>query len=380
MTRVTKRPSPHRSHRSHRSLSTASDALDQGWALPSSWYTSREVFERERERVFRGAWQYAGLVEQIGAPGDYFTVEQGGVPLVVTRDLAGEPHALVNVCRHRGSIVAPDSCGHRATLQCPYHAWTYDLDGALRKARGMEDEPGFDRSDFALPQARLAAWGPFLFVSLERDAPPLADVLGELPALVGATGIDLSAIRRRVRREMEIAANWKVVIDNYLECYHCPVAHPAFCDLIDVSDYHVTEYDYFSTQTGAVKDSARRGQGKHAYDASAGVAQGFYAYLWPNFTLNIYPGPGNVSLNLFVPLALDRTLAVYDYCFADSVSAGESERFTRFIDQVQDEDKALCESVQRGLATGTLDRGRLMLTRESALRHFQRLVARFGEE
>lgn len=107
------------------------------------------------------------------------------------------------------------------------------------------------------------------------------------------------------------------------------------------------------------------------------MQEGFYAYLWPNFTLNIYPGPGNVSLNLFVPLAVDRTLAIYEYCFADSVSEREEQDFVRFIDQVQREDIGLCESVQRGLSSGYFDQGRLMLSREHALRHFQRLVHRF---
>ncbi len=177
-----------------------------------------------------------------------------------------------------------------------------------------------------------------------------------------------------MRQTYEIAANWKVVVDNYLECYHCPVAHPGFCDLIDTNDYVVTEYDYFSTQTGKRKTPAE-GDAK-LYDASQGVQEGFYAYLWPNFTLNIYPGPGNVSLNLFVPLAVDRTLAIYEYCFADAVGDDDLADFVRFIDQVQREDIVLCESVQRGLSSGYFEQGKLMLSREHALRHFQRLVHR----
>ncbi|MGZ3601327.1 MAG: SRPBCC family protein, partial [Ktedonobacterales bacterium] len=133
------------------------------------------------------------------------------------------------------------------------------------------------------------------------------------------------------------------------------------------------EYTYFSTQGGALKASARDGK-DNLYDASQGVQEGFYAYLWPNFTLNIYPGPGNVSLNLFVPVDPNRTLAIYDYCFADAVSGSTVEDFVRFIDQVQDEDVVLCESVQRGLRSGYFDQGHLMLSREKALRHFQKLV------
>lgn len=138
----------------------------------------------------------------------------------------------------------------------------------------------------------------------------------------------------------------------------------------------VPEHEWFSTQTGAVKEAAKRGKHDNLYEIGAGVRDGFYAYLWPNFTLNIYPGPGNVSLNLFVPVDTHRTLAVYEYCFADAVPDEQVEDFTRFIDQVQNEDVALCESVQRGLRMGYFDQGRLMLSRENGLRHFQKLVYR----
>lgn len=354
---------------------SVSESLDEGYTLPGEWYTEPDVFARERTSIFRRTWQYVGLTEQVMRPGDFFTARLGAVPVVVLRDEDGALRAFVNVCRHRGSELVLAECGHRNTLQCHYHAWTYNLDGTLRAAPAMKDEPGFDRAAFPLIPLPVETWGPFIFVNPDRHAAPLASMLGELPALVAAIGLDLAGLKRRVRRTYEIAANWKAVVDNYLECYHCPVAHPSFCDLIDVNDYVVTEYDHFSTQTGALKASAAEGK-TNPYDASGGVREGFYAYLWPNFTINIYPGPGNVSLNLFVPLAVDRTLAVYDYCFADAVSAEEERDFVKFIDQVQEEDIVLCESVQRGLGSGYFERGKLMLSRERGLRHFQRLVLR----
>ncbi len=353
------------------------ESLDQGYTLPGAWYTDPDVFARERDHIFRRAWQYVGLAEQVTRPGDFFTVRLGAVPVVVLRDEQSALRAFVNVCRHRGSELVLAERGQRATLQCHYHAWTYNLDGSLRAAPGMKDEPGFDRAAFPLISLPVETWGPFIFVNPDRHAAPLASVLGELPALVAATGLDLAGLKRRVRRTYEIAANWKAVVDNYLECYHCPVAHPSFCDLIDVNDYVVTEYDHFSTQTGALKASAVAGKSNHhPYDTSGGVREGFYAYLWPSFTINIYPGPGNVSLNLFLPLAVDRTLAVYDYCLADAVSDEQVRDFVTFIDQVQEEDIVLCESVQRGLGSGYFQCGKLMLSRERGLRHFQRLVLR----
>ena len=349
--------------------------LERGETLPASWYTDPAYYAREQERIFRRSWQYVGLTEQVAKPGDFFTARAGDVPIVITRDQQGTLRGYVNVCRHRGSQLVNAEQGNRATLQCAYHAWTYDLDGSLRAAPGMRDEPEFDKACYALVPVQVDAWGPFIFANPDPNAPLLASALGDLPAMVDATGLRLDAIRRRVRRTYDIAANWKVVVDNYLECYHCPVAHPGFSDLIDLKSYAVAEYEYFSTQAGPPTKSAREGKAG-LYDISGDVDAGFYAFLWPNFTLNIYPGPGNVSLNLFLPVDTNRTLAVYEYCFSDSVPEQEIAEFTRFIDQVQEEDVVLCESVQRGLRSGFFDRGRLMQS-ERMLAHFQKLVYRF---
>ena len=351
------------------------EALGRGETLPAEWYTDPGVFALERWRIFRRSWQYVGLTEQLAHEGDFLTLRLGDVPVVVTRDGEGTLRAFANVCRHRGSELVREERGNRKTLQCHYHAWTYNLDGTLRAAPGMKDEPDFDTCMFSLVSLPLDTWGPFIFVNPSRDARPLGDALGTLPRLTEASGVRLGELRRRVRRTYDITANWKVVMDNYLECYHCPVAHKGFSDLIDVNDYEVTEYEYFSTQGGALKESAKAG-GSGLYDVRGEVTAGFYAYLWPNFTLNVYPGAGNVSLNLFLPLGVDRTLAVYDYCFVDEVSAEEEDDFVRFIDQVQEEDVVLCESVQRGLSSGYFERGKLMLRRENGLRHFQKLVYR----
>ena len=354
---------------------TLRQSLDAGYTLPARWYTSDSMFEREQERIFRRSWQYVGLTEQATHPGDFFTSRAGRVPIVVVRDASSQLRGFVNVCRHRGSELVRDGCGNRKTLQCLYHAWTYNLDGTLRAAPGAKDEPGFDLAAYPLRPVRIETWGPFIFANPDLNAPPLIDVLGDLPRLVEATGLDLGAIKRRVRREYAIAANWKVVVDNYLECYHCPIAHPAFSDLIDLDDYRVTEYDFFSTQSGPVTSEARQGQG-NLYAIGEGVQAGFYAFLWPTFMLNIYPGPGNVSLNLIQPIDTQRTLAIYEYCFVDAVSEDEERDFVRFIDQVQEEDVVLCEAVQRGLRSGYFDQGKLMLTRENGLRQFQKLVHR----
>jgi choline monooxygenase len=354
-------------------------SLDAGYTLPASWYTDPSVYEREKNLIFRRCWQYIGLTEDVPHHGDFRTMTLGDVPIVVVRDSDGLLRGFVNVCRHRGSTLVLEEHGCKKSIQCHYHAWTYGLDGTLRAAPGSKAEPGFDPSEFSLVPIAVDTWGPFIFANADVHAAPLAETLGDLPRQVAETGLDLNRIHLRRRDTYDITSNWKVVVDNYLECYHCPVAHPGFTDLIDLDQYVIREYDLYSTQAGPPTDKAKMGDATGLYTIGDGVKDGFYAYLWPNFMLNIYPGPGNVSLNLILPTATGETRAIYEYCFVDEVAEPEFRDFITFIDQVQREDIVLCESVQRGLRSGYIDQGKLMLSREMALRHFQKLVYRFLE-
>jgi phenylpropionate dioxygenase-like ring-hydroxylating dioxygenase large terminal subunit len=329
--------------------------------LPSEWYVEPAYLEDEHARVFDRAWQYAGPAELVAEPGSFLTTRAGRVPIVVTRDTEGELNAFVNVCRHRGAEVARERNGTRKSLQCHYHAWTYGLDGRLRAAPRTD---GLDLGDIALPPVAVDTWGPFVFVNPDADAPRLEDTLGDLPTIVTEAGVPLDTVRPRRNASYEIQANWKLVVDNYLECYHCPVAHPGFSQAFDVDDYTLTEYPTFSVQRTPARETG----------------EGLYAFLWPNFTLNVYPGPGNVSVNLFVPVAPDRTVALFEYYLADAVGDVEADEFVAFVDQVQREDTELCESAQRGLRSGRLAQGLLVPGREDGLKHFQQLVKRALQE
>lgn len=350
------------------------ESLRRGYTLPAEWYTDPARFRAERARIFRHSWQFVGYADQLPAGGSFLSARIADTPLVITRDQDGALHAFVNVCRHRGSELVQAENGRAKTLQCAYHAWTYNLDGTLRAAPGAKDEVDFVPGDFSLFSVPIETWGPLIFVNLDRAATPLAATLGELPRLAAEAGAPLGAMRRRASHTYDIAANWKVVVDNYLECYHCPVAHKGFTSLIDTNEYTTVAYDWFSVQVGAMKPAAQTGERADLYAVEGEVKAGFYAWFWPGFTLNVYPGHGNVSINHFIPTAVDRTLVVKDYLFVDAVTPEEEADFIRFIEQVQVEDVALCESVQRGLSTGYFDQGRLMLCQEDALRHFQRLV------
>ena len=201
--------------------------------LPYRWYTDEAVLQRERERLFAGAWQYVGHTGELAEPGSYLTCRVGLVPIVVVRDREGG--AFVNVCRHRGAEVV-SGAGRCTTLQCHYHAWTYGLDGSLRAApRANLLEAGFDRAALGLRPAPLERWGAFVFVNADPDAAPLADTLGELPELVRRAGLDVDTLAFHSRARYSLQANWKVAVENYLECYHCAVAHPSFSDAVDVA-------------------------------------------------------------------------------------------------------------------------------------------------
>src|SRR4029450_13364063 len=224
--------------------------IERGASLPASWYTDADVATRERDRIFRRTWQYAGRSEQVTRVGDYFTAAMGDVPIVVVRNEDGLS-GFVNVCRHRRHEVASGS-GNRKVLQCPYHAWTYGLDGGLRAAPRSDHEPGFDRASLPLLPVSVDTWGPFVFANLECGT-LLSRVLGGLPAIIGRSGLRLDDLRFSGREEWTAGANWKVMIENFLECYHCPVQHPGFSAVIDVRPdaYRLQAHGGVSSRGGA---------------------------------------------------------------------------------------------------------------------------------
>jgi len=346
--------------------------LEQGATLPASWYSDRELLRVEHERIFRRAWQYVGPTSNLQGPGSFFTARVGDVPVVVVLDGDGVLRAFVNVCRHRGHEVA-EGCGRRVTLQCPYHAWTYGLDGSLRAAPRSEREPDFDRADWGLLPMLVETWGPMVFANVDLDAAPLAETLGSLPEEMRAAGVDPVDFEYRGRsRELVIEANWKIVVENFLECYHCPVAHKSFSKLIDVAPdaYRLTKGRWSSSQYGPAQES---GNGL-PYDPVGAIRQSQFHYVWPNWTLNVLPGPPHVRVLVFQPLDAERTATFVDGFWEPGTPEAVIDEIVEFGAVVGKEDVALVESVHRGLRSGALPRGRLLLDSEHLLQHFQLLV------
>ena len=325
---------------------------------PWAWYRDPAVLEREEDAIFRGTWQYVGVLgEHKVLPG-----WSGRVPVVVVQDEEGVERAFVNVCRHRGSTLVEEP-GDRKTLQCPYHAWTYGLDGSLRSApRG--EELG-DCTDLSLVEIRLGSWGPFRFVNLDGEAPPLDEVLGGVPQMLAEGGINVDDLAFHHRVDWEVPANWKIAVENFLECYHCAVAHPGFSSVVETSPdrYRLESGPWHLSQFGQLKDPT-----------GAPLPEGQFHLIWPNTGINVFPGRPNLSIGPILPLEPARTRRILDYFFAPKEDETWITEFLEFDDQVGREDSRLVELVQRGAGAGAITDGRLLPESEQLVAAFQSRV------
>jgi phenylpropionate dioxygenase-like ring-hydroxylating dioxygenase large terminal subunit len=322
--------------------------------MPWSWYSDPDVLRLEQERIFRRTWQYVGHAGSAAEVGERFAAWAGDVPVLVVRAEDGL-RAFLNVCRHRGSLLV-EGDGARASIQCPYHAWTYALDGSLRAAPRSEREPDFDASELSLLPLRLESWGPFLFVNAAEDAPPLAETLGPLPDLLPVDDLVF-----RSRDDYELAANWKIGCENYLECYHCPVAHKGFSARYDVDpdSYRLEPSGEHVLSQFAPADEAGEGQ---------------FHFVWPNLKLNAYAGTRNLSIGPLLPAGPERSTGFLDYFFAPDAEDDWVEELLAFDRQVGEEDRVLVERVQQGVRSGLLEEGRLLGESEQLVARFQELV------
>lgn len=339
--------------------------LERASTPPPRIYLDPEILDLERRRVFGRTWQLVAHADALAQPGDYVAADVGGEPIVLVRD--GETlHAFHNVCRHRAGPVA-SGCGRRQTLQCAYHGWTYGLDGRLRRAPDMDGCEGFRPEEVALPAARVAAWGPLVFACLDEAAPALDEVLAGIPA---------PPPMRHVRRKTyPVECNWKVYVDNYLEGYHIPVVHPGLLRELDVERYRVETARWWSLQHAPLRPAASGGAsgsaaGGRRYLPRAADDDARYWWVFPNLMLNAYQG--QLQTNVVVPLAPERTTVVFDWFAAADVP--RLDELVAFSDEIQDEDRAICEAVQRNLRSRAAAPGRYSPRRENGVHHFHGLL------
>jgi phenylpropionate dioxygenase-like ring-hydroxylating dioxygenase large terminal subunit len=336
--------------------------------LPYSWYVDDAVAAAERETIWRRTWQYVGHLGELDGPGSLFPTQVAGLPVVVVLDRDAELRAFFNVCRHRGTILVNEP-QRRGTIQCPYHAWTYGLDGALRGAPRSKDEPGFEKEGLGLVSVQVDTWGPFVFANPDPDASPLAEALGDLPAVVAENGLDVDTLRFHTRAPYKIRANWKVAIENYLECYHCQLNHPDLVRVIDEEAQRQEVAGLRLSQMPPISSGADT-----PYDLSNGVPTAQYHILFPSLKFNVNPGRPNLSIGPVWPVAPDRSSAWLDYFFAEGTDEAWIQELLAFDTQIGVEDVALVEAVQKGAGSGAMGEGRLLARTEVLIAAFQDLV------
>jgi phenylpropionate dioxygenase-like ring-hydroxylating dioxygenase large terminal subunit len=345
--------------------------LARASTLPSSWYTDAGILEFEKQKVFGRAWQLVGRAEQVARPGDYFTASIADEPLIVVRGQDEKLRAFSNVCRHRAGPVATGS-GTRRVFQCGYHGWSYSLEGRLLGAPEFDGVECFSKEANCLPGFNAETWGALVFVNLDPESAPLGDTLEDLPSLMSHG--DLSAMTFAARKDWYVDCNWKVYVDNYLEGYHIPIVHPSLNREIDYARYRTETRRYYSIQHSPIKESASRLR----KDEGESMNQVQFSWLFPNLMLNVYPD--NYSTNLIVPVGPERTLTVFEWYFRDPERGNVQEELKRaieFSDEIQREDIAICEAVQRGLRSRSYTSGRYSVKRENGVHHFHGLLAEF---
>jgi len=364
------------------------EQIECAHTLASRFYTDPAILQVEKTKIFDKTWQLVGTLDQpcgelngakrtIADPETYFTAEVAGEPILVVRDKQGTLRAFSNVCRHRAGPIALGS-GCKNVLRCQYHGWTYTLDGRLIGTPDAEGVEFFDRSTMGMFPLRLEAWEKFIFVNFDPKAEPLSAYLGDIPQQ--ARGFQFEGLHRVERRDYVIDCNWKVYVDNYLEGYHIPIAHPGLMREIDYSQYRTDTFHYHSQQFAPIRAMKADDTAERAYAPGTGLQEALYFWIFPNLMLNIYPD--NISTNLVVPISHEKTLTIFEWFFHDPGSAKVQERVKKavaFSDEVQQEDIGLCENVQKGLRSTTYDRGRYSVKRENGVHHFHMLLSEFLE-
>jgi Rieske 2Fe-2S family protein len=329
-------------------------------SLPQKYFVSPEIFVEEQKRIFLNEWLLVGHQSQLKKSGDFFLATIAGESLIVVRDQTSEVRAFYNVCRHRGTRLKEDACGHSSAIQCPYHAWTYALDGRLIGAPHMDEVPGFDKSDFSLQPVNLGLWEGFIFVNLadastERGDYSLAKWFAPLDGKFSHW--NMSILRPAKRIEYDVRANWKLMFENYSECYHCPGVHPM---LQKVSPYDSAENDLaegpFLGGFMKINPGKSLTMSGNACAAFVGEIENlqrvFYYSIFPNMLLSLHPE--YVMVHQLWPRSPERTLIVCDWFFHPDGFARKDfkpEDAIEFWDMTNKQDWHVCELSQQGIAS-----------------------------
>jgi choline monooxygenase len=346
------------------------DPLDHASTIPAAWYVDNRIAELERQAVFGRTWQVVARADQLRRPGQFVTAKLAGEPIVVVCDGDHELRAFYNVCRHHAAAVVTEKEGTASILRCPYHGWSYGLDGSLKGAPEFEGVCSFDRSRNGMVPVRVETWEQFVFVNLDPQGAPLSDFLGGLASRVAP--LNLASLHFFERRSYYLNCNWKVFVDNYLDGgYHVPHLHKALNSVLEYKQYTIENEDRYCLQSSPMVASGVDA----ATSATRTGDRARYFWQYPNFMINLYAG--YMDTNLVLPDGVDRCTVIFDFYFDDvSESAAERNRQSILVgERVNDEDVGICESVQRGLHSRAYGAGRLSVRREAGEHLFHRLLA-----
>jgi phenylpropionate dioxygenase-like ring-hydroxylating dioxygenase large terminal subunit len=360
-----------------------SELPEESFTLPSYMYTDPDIFELEKEKIFYKTWQYVAHKSLFSEPGDYQTLRICDQHIFVIMGDDSKLRAFYNVCQHRAHELLPEGSGNVArAIVCPYHAWAFEKSGELRGAPRSENRPSFNKKDFSLKSVKLEMFLDSAFVNLDPNAPPLSEIAGDLEQDIRARAPFVNELDTSQSRFIaddigltNINAGWKVVVDNYVECYHCEHAHKDFCDIISMDTYKHDAFGLWARQLGEdIKDDNTA----YKLEPNAPFKKSAFWFLWPNTTINILPGAEVLNFAIVRPTAIDK-------CLFEGHSISTSGKFHKgrqdyTANVLVPEDTALCESVQRGLKSKGYDQGPLIVDPsrsgrgEHALHHFHRLV------
>ena len=334
---------------------------DTAKTLPQKHFVSAEVFDEEQEKILAKHWVLVGHQTELGKTGDYFLRDVAGESLIIARDKSGEIRAFYNVCRHRGTRLCEEARGHAAAIQCPYHAWTYGLDGRLIGAPHMDEVKEFDREEYSLWPVKVGISEGFIFVNLAADAKPLAEWFAPLAGKFSSW--NLAELRSAKRVEYDVRANWKLMFENYSECYHCPGVHPM---LSKVSPYDSAENDL--TEGPFLGGFMKINPGKsltmsgNACAAFVGKIENlqevFYYSIFPNMLLSLHPE--YVMVHQLWPQSPARTLIICDWLFHPDAFVSPDfnpQDAIEFWDVTNKQDWHVCELSQQGIASRAYEPG-----------------------
>jgi choline monooxygenase len=343
--------------------------LDHASTIPSSWYTNKDFYELELKTVFSRSWQLAARREQLMQAGQYVTSDIAGEPIVIVRGNDNVLRGFFNVCRHHAAAVMTEAEGTAAQLRCPYHGWTYSLEGELKGTPDFSGVCDFDRAANGLVPLELTEWENWVFVKIDRDpATSLSDFLGQ--ELVAQTSrLQLTGLHWFERRHYHFDCNWKVFVDNYLDGgYHVPYLHKGLDSVLDYSNYAIENGEHHCLQWSPIVSEGAEAQ-------TGAVRKGdraLYYWIYPNFMINWYDGV--MDTNLVVPRGVDQTEVIFDFYFPDVIGPQARLASVEVGQRIQDEDVAICKSVQRGLNSRAYQTGRLSVRREAGEHLFHRLL------